>query len=278
VIIDCHCHAGTGDTLTAPWNTRAPLARYLRRARAAGIDRTIFFPAFQSDYIAGNRQVARIVRRLGTRATGFAMVHAGRDAGRIDEMLGEAVRLGLRGVKVHGHDHMPTRELCDVLSRLGLPMLLDVAGKAHVIDMLAPEYPRINFIIAHLGSFADDWRAHERVIEQLVRYPNLHADTSGVRRFDYIVQALERAGPRKILFGSDGPWLHPGVEIAKIRLLGLSTADESLVLGGNARRLLARHSGWRLSLDDRRPMKPEASLDFHRHDVQNQDRSQYTQR
>ena len=238
MIIDCHCHAGTGDLLTAPWNSRAPLQLYLRRARAAGIDRTIFFPAFQSDYAAGNRQVARIVRRLGARARGFAMLHAGRDAGRVAEMMRLATSLGLRGLKIHGHDHMPTREVCDTLVRLRLPMLLDVAGKAHVIDMLAPEYPRLNFIVAHLGSFADDWRAHERVIEQLARYPNVYSDTSGVRRFDYIVKAIERAGPRKVLFGSDGPWLHPGVELEKIRLLGLPPDEEALVLGGNLERVM----------------------------------------
>ena len=35
----------------------------------------------------------------------------------------------------------------------------------------------------------------------------------GVRRFDLLGQAVERAAPHKILFGSDGPWLHPGVEM-----------------------------------------------------------------
>jgi uncharacterized protein len=110
----------------------------------------------------------------------------------------------------------------------------------------------VRFIIAHLGSFADDWRAHERVIEQLRRYPNLSADTSGVRRFDYLLRAIERAGPRRLLFGSDGPWLHPGLELHKVRLMGLSREAEALVLGENARRLLGsalssesrRSSGW----------------------------------
>jgi hypothetical protein len=41
-----------------------------------------------------------------------------------------------------------------------------------------------------------------------------------------------------VLFGSDGPWLHPGVELAKVRLLGLRQADEQLVLGGNVLRLI----------------------------------------
>jgi hypothetical protein len=76
------------------------------------------------------------------------------------------------------------------------------------------------------------------VVYQLARYPNVYGDTSAVRRFDYIVEAIRRAGPRKLLFGSDGPWIHPGAELHKIQLLGLPKDQEALVLGGNALRLL----------------------------------------
>ncbi len=239
MIIDGHCHAGRGDVLTAPWNTDAPMESYLRRARRAGIERTVVFPAFHTDYVAANRELARVVARWRPRLIGFAMVHAKSDAGRVHEMLREAVtRLGLRGLKVHGHEAMPTREVCEVARAFRLSMIVDVAGKAHVIDMFAPQYPGVNFIIAHLGSFADDWRAHERLIEQLARYPNVYADTSGVRRFDYLVQAVRRAGTDKLIFGSDGPWLHPGLELQKIKFLGLSPRDEALILGGNARRVI----------------------------------------
>jgi predicted TIM-barrel fold metal-dependent hydrolase len=119
-----------------------------------------------------------------------------------------------------------------------MPLLADVVGRAEVVDLLASQFPDVNFIIPHLGSFADDWRAHQRVIDQLVRYPNVYTDTSGVRRFDYIVEAIKRAGARKVLFGSDGPWLHPGLELHKVRLLGLPPDQESLILGGNIIRLL----------------------------------------
>jgi len=54
------------------------------------------------------------------------------------------------------------------------------------------------------------------------------------------LQAVERAGARKIFFGSDGPWLRPGVELAKVRLLGLSPGDEQLGLSGNLLRLIAQ--------------------------------------
>jgi predicted TIM-barrel fold metal-dependent hydrolase len=100
----------------------------------------------------------------------------------------------------------------------------------------------LNFIIPHLGSFADDWRAHERVVEQICRCDNVYADTSGVRRFDYLVRAVRRAGPRKLIYGSDDPWLHPGLELHKIRLLGLSKPDEALILGQNVSRLIGSPS------------------------------------
>jgi uncharacterized protein len=238
MIIDCHCHAGKGDRMTAPWNTDAPIKPYLRRARTAGIDKTIVFAPFHSNYDEANRQVARIVARYPHRLIGFAFVHATRDAGRILRMVGRARKWGFRGIKLHGFEAMPTREVCESARAFGMPVLADVVGRAEVVDLIAPQFPDVNFIIPHLGSFADDWRAHQQVIDQLVRYPNVYTDTSGVRRFDYIVEAVKRAGARKILFGSDGPWLHPGLELHKIRLLGLPPEQERLILGGNAVRLL----------------------------------------
>lgn len=241
MIIDSHCHAGKGDLMTAPWNTDAPIEPYLRRARIAGINKTIVFSAFHSDYAQANEQVARIVARYPSRLIGFAFVHATRDAGRIFQMVQRAAaHWRFRGIKVHGYDAMPTREVCEVARVFRMPILADVVGQASIVEMLAPQYPDVNFIIPHLGSFGDDWRAQQQVVDQLVRYPNVYTDTAGIRRFDYIVQAVRRAGPHKVLFGSDGPWLHPEVELHKIRLLGLSPQRAALILGGNALRLIRR--------------------------------------
>jgi len=78
------------------------------------------------------------------------------------------------------------------------------------------------------------------LIDHLIRHPNVYADTSGVRRFDLLEQGVKRAGAKKFLFGTDGPWLHPAVELAKIKALNLSAPDESLILGGNFLRLVSR--------------------------------------
>jgi predicted TIM-barrel fold metal-dependent hydrolase len=118
-------------------------------------------------------------------------------------------------------------------------VLYDVMGEVSAVELLAQEYPDVNFIIPHMGSFADDWRAQLALIDHLVRHPNIYADTAGVRRFDFLQEAVRRAGPGKILFGSDGPWLHPAVELAKVRVLNLPRYEEQLILSGNFLRLTA---------------------------------------
>ena len=86
-IVDCHCHAGPGDGLSGPWDSDARLRDYVRQADSAGIERTVLFPVFHSDYLHANRAVARIVAANPERFYGFAFVHAERDRGRIGELI-----------------------------------------------------------------------------------------------------------------------------------------------------------------------------------------------
>jgi predicted TIM-barrel fold metal-dependent hydrolase len=237
-IIDAHCHAGHGDGFTGPWDTVAPLTGYLQRCDEAGISRTNLLAAFHTDYAAANEEVGRIIAGRPDRFTGFAFVHAERDRGRILPMVRRAVDdLGFCGIKVHRLDARLSREICDVARRLRVPVLYDVVGEVTAVELFAGQYPDVDFVIPHLGSFADDWSAQTAFCTVLADRPNVYTDTSGVRRFDLLVRAVRRAGPHKVLFGSDGPWLHPGVELAKVRLLKLAPAAEALVLGGNFLRL-----------------------------------------
>jgi uncharacterized protein len=241
MIIDCHCHVGIGDGLTGPWDTRASLVEFLHWSENAGINRTVLFAAFHSDYAVANRQVARFVRASPDRFYGFAFVHPIRDRGRVESLIAEAVdRFGFVGIKVHRHDARITREICQAARKYRVPVLYDVMGEVSVCELLAGEYPDVSFIIPHLGSFADDWRAQLAFIDHLTRHPNIYTDTSGVRRFDLLMNAVERAGAEKFLFGSDGPWLHPELELTKVRLLGLPEGEEQLILSRNFLKLIAQ--------------------------------------
>src|SRR6185436_8649115 len=133
-----------------------------------------------------------------------------------------------------------TREVCEAARAWSLPVLYDVVGEVAPLELLAREYRDVSFIVPHLGSFADAWQAQLALIDHLERHPNVYTDTSGVRRFDLLAEAVRRAGAHKVLFGSDGPWLHPAVELAKVRALGLHPDDEDRVLGGNLLRLFAK--------------------------------------
>jgi len=234
MIIDCHCHAGKGDGLSGPWDTDAPLDKYLKWANEYGITKTVLFAAFNSNYEKANYQVAKIVNSNRKRFYGFAFIHAQRNAGNVFRMVEKAVKqYGFCGIKTHRYDARISREICNTARHFRIPILYDTMGEISTIDLIATEYPDVNFIIPHLGSFADDWKAQLAFLSPLERYRNIHTDTSGVRRFELIEMAVKRAGPHKVLFGSDGPWLHPGVELEKIKALHLKSEDEEKVLYKN---------------------------------------------
>lgn len=189
MIIDCHCHTGKGDLMTAPWNTDAPLEPYLRRARAAGIDKTVVFSVFHSDYAKSNPQVARAVARHPDRLIGFVMVHAKRDKDRIFRMVKHAVtKWGFRGMKVHGLEAPPNREICEAARAFRLPVLIDVGIKPEVMEMLAPQYrdelhrSPSRQLHRRLEGAPDDGRPDRASSERLYRYflgPTLRLHRAG---------------------------------------------------------------------------------------------------
>jgi predicted TIM-barrel fold metal-dependent hydrolase len=50
-------------------------------------------------------------------------------------------------------------------------------------------------------------------------------------------EAVERVGPDRVLFGSDAPFHHLTVELAKVRVSGLPDPVTDAVLGTNGQRL-----------------------------------------
>lgn len=179
MVIDFHCHVGTAERLQAPWTTRADLKTYLEREERAGIDKMVVFAITCDDYERADAKVAEIVHRYPDKLIGFVRFHPERDKGKIAELIQKAVEdYNFRGIKVHGGESLPTREVCQVASEFGLPILVDIVRRVEVLPLLASEFPSLNFIVAYLGSFADDWRVFQVMPYLLAQYPNLYADTS----------------------------------------------------------------------------------------------------
>ncbi len=261
MIIDCHCHAGRGDRMSGPWDKRADLTVYLQRCDAAGISRSVVFAALALDYRAGNDDVAALLRAHQRRLLAFVFLDGRMSWLDVEtEIRKHVLGNGFVGIKCHRHDAPISRVICELAARYQLPVLYDVGGEVATIELFAREYPMMNFIIPHLGSFADDWKAQLAIIDHVQRHAKVCTDTAGVRRFDYIADAIARAGAHKVLFGSDGPWLHPGVELAKIKWLGLNAADYAKVTGGNLLRLLGRRVRTSAAVTADFSQRPQQSL------------------
>jgi predicted TIM-barrel fold metal-dependent hydrolase len=236
LIIDAHCHAGKGESMTAPWTSYADPQVTLRRAAEAGIDKTIIFPISNPTYEKANREIADLVAKHPDRFIGFAKHAPESEAGRIRRMLiGEVREMGLKGLKLH---KLPTREVLDTVAELKIPILFH-PPKVSDYHQIASLYPEISFILAHLGSFASaNYAEHLAAIDVAKRYPNVYLETSSVVFFEYLEMAARELPPEKIIFGSDGPLVDSRVELFKIRLLKLPREHEAKVLSGNILKLL----------------------------------------
>jgi len=237
MIIDAHIHAGHADDLAHSWDTFEDIEISLRRMDQAGIDRAVVLPIGRSNFEHYNRELAEIVQRYPNRLVGLAKVSQQHDAGRIGRMLEEAFeKLGLVGLKLHGQ---PNREIMSALDRYRKPILIDPWGEVYPLRYVAESYPNVPMIIAHMGKFCStDTPVRLHTMWLARRYPNVYFDTSSVMDFEALEMAVKEDLCHKMIFGSDGPVLHCGVELARIQYLDLTDAQREMVLGGNIARLI----------------------------------------
>jgi predicted TIM-barrel fold metal-dependent hydrolase len=107
---------------------------------------------------------------------------------------------------------------------------------------LAEEYPRINFVGAHMGGLS---APEGMLLEYLVPRPNFYLDTSNAAHTlsrDAFVSLVKTHGPEHIIFGTDWPWFSPVTEVEIITGLlvaaGFSLVEREKVFSGNIAALL----------------------------------------
>lgn len=232
MIIDAHVHAGHADALTDSWETFEDIDVSLGRMGRVGIDRAVVLPIGNSNFQHYNRQIAEIVQAHSDRLYGFAKVNQAADAGRVEPMLAEAFdRLGLLGLKLHGH---PNREIMEVMDRYRKPVLVDPKGEVYGLRYVAESFPRVPIIIAHMGKFCSiDKRVRVETMWLARRYEGVYFDTSSVMDHESLELAVAEGLSRKMIFGSDGPGLHCGVELARIQHLDLTDDQREMILWRN---------------------------------------------
>jgi len=244
MIVDAHAHLGKGDPDCEDILQRdITPEKIIEPAREAGIDATVVFPVTVKDYDAANEEIAEAVRAYPNDLIGFARVnptHPGADL-----QIWRAVKeLKLVGLKLHhGCDQFSLLHPCCVdmvtyAGQLGIPVIFHSMRCADELLYLARACPETNIILGHFGGMWD-WRTMDRYIEAAERMDNVYLETAACLVSSKIAEACRRV-PDKVMFGSDAPAVHPGVELAKIRFLHLPPEIEQKVTGGNLLRLIGR--------------------------------------
>jgi predicted TIM-barrel fold metal-dependent hydrolase len=242
-LVDCHALAGPGKTWAEPEReVDYDLQELLQRGAEAGIQQHCIMPARNETYAEANRRIADLCKQHSGALIGFAAHSPQREAGRLRQMLTEEVKsMGLRAVRSDGH---PTRELLDAALELHIPVAYYPGGRWQELGafyhMPATAYPKVNFIIPHLGQYRSArWPPHMEALDLAKRYPNVYLDTSGIGSLKYLEMAVKELPPDKILFGTCAPEHDPRVEKEALRLLKLPADQYDKVAGGNILRLLS---------------------------------------
>ncbi len=171
------------------------------------------------------------------------------------QILGDAFRAGLKGVKLHCHvqsfspDAAPLGEIYRACELADKPIVIHAGREpsnphyhcdtrklcsADRIERVLQNHPRLRLCVPHLG--VDEFRAYERLLE---RYDRLWLDTTMVLADYFPIEIpirLLHCRPERIMYGTDFPNLPYAWdrELRKLAGLALTPEHQARILSENA--------------------------------------------
>ena len=236
MIIDFHTHIGRSKD-----GAEQVLGDTLRAMRQFKVTQSVVFPIDEKNpgpsYARLNRRIAHHIQKHRN-LIGCARLNPNELEASFQE-IEQGVRAGFRAVKLHPRsdrfDVHKARPLFPEIARHRLAVVLhtDHEVKCHPKEWLPifKAYPKIFFVLAHSGK--DLFR---EAIEVAKACPNVYLDTSTLSYYR-TGMILKKTGAKKVVFASDIPYSHLGLEIKKFQYL-LPRAKQKLVFSDNARRIL----------------------------------------
>jgi predicted TIM-barrel fold metal-dependent hydrolase len=243
VIVDSHAHVDEVPALG--WMD--PASSLVSLMDQAGIDRAVVMtytdlPAVNPDAL---EYLADQIELFPNRLIGYVRVHPWYP--EVLDLLERAFgEFNMRGVKLHPVGNL-SHPAADVTLRVirraaehRAPVLFHCGDEALTtplqIALAAEAVPEATIILGHMGGYFHV----DEAIEVAARFPNLYLETSAMPYPNMIRRAIDVVGANRVLFASDGPGCLPSLELHKVRLAGLSPAEEERVLAGNILELLDR--------------------------------------
>lgn len=276
-IFDSHVNIGGGNSICDPIKSNITAEQILELMAESHIERSVIFPASRPEgYAEANKEVAAYVRQYPDRFLGFGRIRSdpvararrafrlpglknatvkrvtnrlygrrSRTSSNFAEECQEEVRkcfseYGLRGIKVHpGEDGYPSRPVLSTLLSNNKPILLH-CGRSISLSRIEEEIIKpfnMPVILAHMGGYPADRKLYFKAISLAKKYPHVYLNTSFVF-YQYILELAIAACPRKVIFGSDAPGVHPSAAVSTIMPLHVSDEIKQMVLWDNITRLV----------------------------------------
>ncbi|MFO0565217.1 MAG: amidohydrolase family protein [Polyangiaceae bacterium] len=192
-----------------------------------------------------------LTARTRSEVVGYGSVHP--RSKRPKEKLEEQLQLGARGIKLHPPnqyfkpDAPYAMKLYRMCGKENLPVFWH-AGPAGIEPKLNQsfaqmryyerpirEVPETEFVLGHAGSLQ-----HREAIAIQRRYPNAWLEISGLS-LGQLRDVIAEADTDRVLFGSDWPFYHPVLPLAKVLIATEGRPElRGKILHDNAARLLER--------------------------------------
>ena len=233
-MIDSHTHLGNFPLFNVSMNSD----QMIELMDEFGIELSIVFSL-------PNSLTLEAVKKHPGRFAGLVWVDPKRGVEAAEDAEKAIREWGFKGVKMHPliDSFLPDDELInpviEVARKLQVPVLFHCGHPPWSLPWhfgnLADRFPDVKIILGHMG--------HGHIvyingsIEMALKHENLYLETSGMPMHSKVKEAVEKIGAERVLYGSDMPFGHPGFELPKIRVAGLSERELSQVLDSNARTL-----------------------------------------
>ena len=244
MIIDSHVHLKHGDAQGTEYSAET----IVNTMDAVGIDKSVVF-AISTTTKRSIEMAREAVDKFSDRLIPYVNVDPGYDKSILEEIDEAVSNLGFRGMKIHLGYGVPAEEIMNpfllLAAKSGVPCLIDCVGRYDIVERMTEKFPETKIIVAHLGKYlCKDETLIDRFINMAEVHSNIFLDVSGVVIPKKITEAVNRIGPNRVIFGTDGPHEAPDTigfaraELDKIRTLDLNPNDEIAVLGGAIAALL----------------------------------------
>jgi uncharacterized protein len=161
-----------------------------------------------------------------------------------EELLGQPHCVG---IKIHPEEHgYPIREHAQAIFEFAARHRAVVLAHTSEQKSLAAdcvvwlnEFPEARLILAHIGHGWDGDLTHQVRAIQHSRHGNVFADTSSSKSITpgLIEWAVREVGADRVLFGTDTPLYHTGMQRARIDYADLGDDVKRAILRDNAVRL-----------------------------------------